>query len=376
MPKCPNCGLPTKRTEDWACQSCGHPLLSESYEKVPKTYEQLRKERLQKQELRFNIDRTQEQKSYLIEDAATTTIELTVEELFTVCTADKDKAATKFCRRILTVSGVVSRIVVNYDYDIYYVSLTNPQKGEACSVNCMFDNKSSSDLNLLTEGQTVTIEGKYDDFELNILMKECALAHSSTREETTTPIKSSNNTLSPTHTQQSVSESATEPEPRPALAPETETESKPEPLAGLEAQMTPEPDPIAKVETQLIHDTELKAELLQTPTAIEVTVDELLSAYVTDVAAADERFGDKILKITGVVDRINKKYLDFDYITLTNTENSLLQHVQCLFDKKHGPELNQLTTGQKVTVQGTYDGSIVNIRLRDCDFFPHPTGRG
>jgi hypothetical protein len=153
----------------------------------------------------------------------------------------------------------------------------------------------------------------------------------------------------------------------PTPAPETETESKPEPLAELEAQMTPESEPAAKVETQLTPDPELKAKPVQTPTAIEVTVDELLSAYATDVAATDERFGNKILKVTGVVNRIEvKDFLDFDYITLTNAENNLLQHVRCFFDKKHGPELNQLTTGQKVTVQGTYDGSIVNIRLRDC----------
>ena len=50
MPKCPNCGLPTKRTQDWACQWCGHPLLSKSYPKIPKTYNQLKEERLYKQE--------------------------------------------------------------------------------------------------------------------------------------------------------------------------------------------------------------------------------------------------------------------------------------------------------------------------------------
>ena len=50
MRNCPNCGLPTKRTEDWACQWCGYPILSESYEKITKTYRQLKEEKMHKQE--------------------------------------------------------------------------------------------------------------------------------------------------------------------------------------------------------------------------------------------------------------------------------------------------------------------------------------
>ncbi|MFC1983491.1 hypothetical protein ACFLVO_00515 [Chloroflexota bacterium] len=45
MSKCPNCGRMVERTEDWACQWCGYPLLSTSYKKIPKTYRQLREER-------------------------------------------------------------------------------------------------------------------------------------------------------------------------------------------------------------------------------------------------------------------------------------------------------------------------------------------
>lgn len=45
MPRCPNCGQETARTEDWACQWCGYPLLSNAYKKIPKTYRQLKEER-------------------------------------------------------------------------------------------------------------------------------------------------------------------------------------------------------------------------------------------------------------------------------------------------------------------------------------------
>ncbi|MFC1994974.1 hypothetical protein ACFLVK_01025 [Chloroflexota bacterium] len=48
MQKCPNCGQPALRTEDWACQWCGYPLISKAYRKIPKTYKQLKEERLYK----------------------------------------------------------------------------------------------------------------------------------------------------------------------------------------------------------------------------------------------------------------------------------------------------------------------------------------
>jgi len=217
MRNCPNCGLPTRRTEDWACQWCGYPLLSESYRKISKTYRQLKKEKTHEPEP---------------------------------------------------------------------------------------------------------------------LVKQ---------------------------------EPIVEVEPEPVSEPSflTTLESKPEPVAKLGPELTTEPEsePIPNSEPGQKPKSEPEPGLI----AIDVTVDQLLSAYATDEKAADERFGNKILNIAGTVNRIEvKDYLDFAYITLTNTESSLLQPVRCLFDKKHGPGLSQLTTGQEVIVQGTYDGSIINIRLRDC----------
>ena len=45
MPRCPNCGREAQRTEDWACQWCGHPLLSSAFKRIPKTYRELQEER-------------------------------------------------------------------------------------------------------------------------------------------------------------------------------------------------------------------------------------------------------------------------------------------------------------------------------------------
>ncbi len=201
MPKCPNCGLETLRTEDWACQWCGYPLLSSAYKMIPKTYKQLKQERL--------------------------------------------------------------------------------------------------------------YEAK--------------------------PIP----------------ESKLEPEPESML------ESEPEPV--LESQREPIPEPEREVEP--MPESKLEPELV----AMELTVEELLSAYATDEAAADTKFANKLLRVTGVVTMIDvKDMLDTHYIRLTRAERNLLQSVRCMFDKKHAPVLQQLVIGQTVTVQGIYNGSIIEIRMMDC----------
>jgi ribosomal protein L37E len=145
--------------------------------------------------------------------------------------------------------------------------------------------------------------------------------------------------------------------------------------AEVEAEATVEPEPLleSKLESELEQIPEpepesvLQPQPASVPKAIELTVDELLSAYATDEAAAHERFEHNILKVTGIVRRIGvADFLDFDYINLTSTEDNLSEHVRCFFDKRHRLEVSQLITGQKVTVQGTHSGSIVYICLRDC----------
>jgi len=217
MSQCPNCGQGTARTEDWACQWCGYPLLSGSYKKIPKTYKQLQEEKLHK--------------------------------------------------------------------------------------------------------PPVTEEAE--------------------------------ESLPPVHVTE------LEPEPRPIeeLKSMPESEAKPVEEPELKAEAEPEVKPVEEPES--IPEP--------APAAIEVTIEELISAYEADGVAADAKFTDKILNVTGVVARIEiNEVLDVHYIVLASADKRLLQSIRCVFDKKHEPELSQLTRGQTVTVQGKYDGSIIDIRLKDC----------
>ena len=153
------------------------------------------------------------------------------------------------------------------------------------------------------------------------------------------------------------------PEPEPIQEPKPEPTPEPEPIQELEPEPAPEPEPIQEPEPEPAIEPET------IPAAIETTVEELRSAYETDGEAADARFTNKILKLTGVVDKIEvQEALDIHYITLNSAEKTLLQQsVRCHFDKRYIPELNRLTIGQTVTVHGKYDGSTIDLRMRDCN---------
>ncbi|GAI55380.1 unnamed protein product, partial [marine sediment metagenome] len=110
-----------------------------------------------------------------VPEPAPGTIEVTVEELYSAYSADEVAADAKFTNKILTVTGVVDRITVNDVHDIYYIILASAEKKEQWNVRCKFDRKHGPQLNRLTAGQTVTAQGKYDGYKVNILMKDCVL---------------------------------------------------------------------------------------------------------------------------------------------------------------------------------------------------------
>jgi len=271
MPKCPNCGQPTARTKDWACQWCGYPLISKFYKEIPKSYRELKEERRHKweqvvreetetsflspthaPELEAEVTLEAEPKPMLEpedevapesepkpmlepeaevapesepkpmpEPEAEVTLEaepkpmpepedevapesepkpmpepedevapesepkpmpepeaevgMTAEELYSAYKANAVEADTKYKGTILKVTGTVHKIVTKDTFDIYYIMLTSAEKHEEWNVRCTFDKKHGPELKRLTAGQTVTVQGKYDGYRTNILMRDCAL---------------------------------------------------------------------------------------------------------------------------------------------------------------------------------------------------------
>jgi hypothetical protein len=103
------------------------------------------------------------------------------------------------------------------------------------------------------------------------------------------------------------------------------------------------------------------------PMELEVTTEEISLAFQSDKPLADSKLANRVLKVTGIIDKIFvKEHLDIQYLLLTTPAKTDMFNVRCTFDKKFAYQLRRLNPGEKVTVQGKYNGSERNIILKDC----------
>lgn len=140
-----------------------------------------------------------------------------------------------------------------------------------------------------------------------------------------------------------------EPEPAPEPAPEPEPEPAPE----------PEPEPVAESSSKAAVESEPAAGVLNT--------EALYAAFQADKAAAEARYQNTVLTVTGLLYRtVINDTLDVDYVILTSEQHYGEWKVSCTFDKKYGAELNRLKERETVTVRGKYGGFRANIVMNDC----------
>ena len=251
MHNCPNCGRPTHRTEDWACQWCGYPLLSKAYKKIPKTFQQLQEERrspavsepipeivevpeptpvlepepipepepavaaeiepeqapvpegeavpeleaapepetIAEPEPQPEQEPVQETAQEVttppipepmpepeaIEPPVSITGAVTVEELDASYQSDRIAADAGNQNKILTLSGVVDKVVVNENHEIYYCILSGAGGKVLWNIRCTFDKRNGAELKRLARGQAAVVQGKYDGYSKNIILKDCVV---------------------------------------------------------------------------------------------------------------------------------------------------------------------------------------------------------
>ena len=105
----------------------------------------------------------------------------------------------------------------------------------------------------------------------------------------------------------------------------------------------------------------------QSPSITPVTIGELNEACEKDSEVAKARFAGSRLQITGEVGRIPQvESAENPCLILVDPERPTARNVLCVFDKQHEADINKLSVGQTVTVQGNYDGCIINILVTDC----------
>ena len=274
MSKCPNCGLETMRTEDWACQWCGYPLPFGPFKKIEKTYRQLKDER---------------------EDRTGTVQQAELEQ----------KIELK--QDMETIKGINLEI----------------ETGEEGEEEQEIEDKAESVQEIEKEAEPEEVKPE-------------------AKEETE-------------------GEEGEEKKPVQEIEAELEQSVELEEEPQKETKVTQEVEP----EIELMQEPEPESE--PEPPDMELSIGELLAAYDEDDIAADEKFVNKVLRVTGVVSMIDiKDMLDRHYIRLTTGKEGFMQSLQCMFEKKHAPALRELEKGQTVTVQGRYNGSVIAMRIVDC----------
>ena len=100
--------------------------------------------------------------------------------------------------------------------------------------------------------------------------------------------------------------------------------------------------------------------------AIKVSAGEVLSAYKENGIAAFDKYGNRLLEITGICGDINKDIANKAYVIVKSGDDLEITELQCYFDNEN--EIKELKKGNRVTIRGkiTDANPIFNIPVRDC----------
>ena len=111
-------------------------------------------------------------------------------------------------------------------------------------------------------------------------------------------------------------------------------------------------------------DEEAEKEVVSKGPAHKVSARRLWAEYDENGVAADQKYKDKIIEVTGVVDTIDKDITDTIYIKLKTGQYSSMAY--CYLAAKHTNEAASLRKGQTITLRGKCDGKLMGINLRGC----------
>lgn len=100
--------------------------------------------------------------------------------------------------------------------------------------------------------------------------------------------------------------------------------------------------------------------------AEKVNVREILDAYRENGISAFDKYGNKLLEITGVCGEINRNLDGKPYVLLTSGDEFEVNELQCYFEDEN--EVKELKKGKTITIRGKIRDvkPIFNIPVEDC----------
>jgi hypothetical protein len=102
--------------------------------------------------------------------------------------------------------------------------------------------------------------------------------------------------------------------------------------------------------------------------ATEVSVAQLLRDYKGNEVRGDGQYKNKRLRITGTVDDIKKDFTGGIYVTVGTGAQFEIPQAQCSFDDEFTAKASSLSKGDKITVECTCKGLMMNVQMDECTF--------
>ena len=100
---------------------------------------------------------------------------LTVDGLDALFRANKLAAHTALTDKTMKVQGIIDKVFIRDHIDVRYLVLRGAQKKLMWPVRCSFGKEIITEMHRLSEGQEITVRGKYDGYGKNIIFKDCVI---------------------------------------------------------------------------------------------------------------------------------------------------------------------------------------------------------
>jgi hypothetical protein len=111
---------------------------------------------------------------------------------------------------------------------------------------------------------------------------------------------------------------------------------------------------------------EAKAREIADIVAKAFSPESLVWEYTDNEVAADQRLKGKRFAVTGIIDSVAKDILDTPYVSFRSSDKGTFRGVQCFFKESEVPQLARLRKGNTLTIEGTCNGLMMNVLMKDC----------
>jgi len=92
---------------------------------------------------------------------------------------------------------------------------------------------------------------------------------------------------------------------------------------------------------------------------LQVSAQELLHDFLIDETASNEKFGNKVIEVSGILKNVTETSAGYQAVLISKTEKDAT--VICNFDRLADVKLDTLSIGKQITVKGICTGYLFDV---------------